>query len=443
MTSRIGVLGVVVVSTAAMTLAVPTAGYAQATSTTLVSVSTSGGDSNATNTRANVSGDGTYVVWTSQATDLVAGVTDGLWNIFEQDVATGATKLVSVSDTGGEPNGNSNFPDVDTTGQYVVYSSNASNIVPGVTGTELNVYEYDTATGTTSLVSEAVSGGPGHGSSTRPTVSTGGTYVGFQSSARNLVSNDTSTGNQIYVRDMATNTTVLASVSDSGVPANGPCERPVLSADGQHIAFVSTATNLVSVNTEGKRNVFERAVGTDTTYLVSMGMDGTAANGYSSREAISSDGEYVAFDSVASNLVPDDTNDVMDVFRMDVLTDTMVRVSVDYQGDQLIGTSDRPSISGDGSIVAFASNDRNVTDVKVTTRNVYARNISTGTNYLVSSAMGGGPGGCSSVVSAKGCLATRPAVSDDGNEVIFVATFTDLTSNATTGESEVFETPLG
>jgi Tol biopolymer transport system component len=402
-----------------------------------------GGDANATSTRATVSSDGTDVVWTSDATDLVPGVTDGRWNVYERDVVTGVTTLVSVSDTGGEPDGTSNYPDVDTSGRYVVYSSDASDIVPGVTGHHDNVYEYDTATGTTSLVSVSTGGRPAAGSSTRPTVSSGGTAVGFQSTARDLVAGDTSSGAQIYVRDMATGATVLASVSEGGAAADRPCGYPVLSADGRHIAFVSAATNLTSLDTGGKHNIFERDLYGDVTSLVSAGMHATAADRSSSRPAISADGQYVAFESSAGNLVPDDTNKVTDVFRMDVRTGTMVRVSVGENGDQLTGASSRPSLSANGQIVGFASNDRRVTGTVVTTRNVYARAMTTGTNYLVSTTRGGGPGSCSAVVSPKGCLATRPAVSGDGAEMIFVSTFTDLAANATTGEPGVFEAPIG
>jgi Tol biopolymer transport system component len=150
----------------------------------------------------------------------------------------------------------------------------------------------------------------------------------------------------------------------------------------------------------------------------------------------------VAFDSPASNLVPDDTNKVTDVFRVDLRTGTVVRVSVGENGAQLTGASSRPSLSADGQVVGFASNDRRVTGTVVTTRNVYARDMTTGTNVLVSTARGGGPGSCSAVVSPKGCLATRPAVSGDGTEMIFVSTFTDLATNAITGEPEVFEAPI-
>jgi Tol biopolymer transport system component len=145
------------------------------------------------------------------------------------------------------------------------------------------------------------------------------------------------------------------SVDSNGVPANGFCAPPTINTDGRYVAFASDATNLVPNDTNGVRDVFFHDRQTGATTRVSVDSSGAQANGASGSQAISADGRYVAFQSDATNLVPNDTNTVADVFVHDRQTGTTVRVSVDSSGAQGGGFSSAPAISADGRYVGFDS----------------------------------------------------------------------------------------
>src|SRR4029453_10228645 len=149
--------------------------------------------------------------------------------------------------------------------------------------------------------------------------------------------------------------TTRVSTSTGGGQGNGRSFVPAISADGWYVAFYSDASNLVSGDTNGTRDVFVRDLQRGETTRVSVSTSGTEANGDSFAPGISSDGRYVAFASAATNLVDGDTNDANDIFVRDRQTNTTTRVSVGYDGSQANGGSDPPSLSGDGRLVAFTS----------------------------------------------------------------------------------------
>jgi hypothetical protein len=436
-------------ATVAMTMSLPVAAHATGAVTRSVSVSYTGGDptglQNSDSTRPAASADGNLVVFSSKASDIVPNDTTHYSNVYQRNMSTATTTLVSVSTTGGFPNANSTFPDISADGRYVVFESPASNLTSsGGNGTP-NVFRYDNQTQQTVLVSVAGDGSAGNAQSTRPTVSGDGRYVAFGSMARNLVPNDHGVGYEVYVRDMTNGTTTRASVGMTGQDPNGKTAiRPMISEDGTHLAFISDATNLVSIDTSGKVEVFERDLVNNVTTLVSVGADGvTSANKLATRPAINADGRYVAFQSAATNLVVGGTNGVTGVFRRDVVAGVTIEVSVSYTGGQLIGASTRAAIDGDGNLVAFASNDAHVVPGDTNgVRDVFFRDVNAGTNTLVSVNQTGGPGTCAVTVSKKACLATRPTFSVNGNAIVFVSTFTNLTSTATTGVADVFERTL-
>ena len=150
-------------------------------------------------------------------------------------------------------------------------------------------------------------------------------------------------------------TTTRISVGTNGTQGNGASEAPTISADGRWVAFDSWASNLVLGDTNGDADVFiyDRQAGTTTR--VSVGSGGTQANDASGASAMSADGRWVAFRSVANNLGPGDTNVWSDVFVHDRQTGTTTRVSVGPGGLQPNGFSDFPVISADGRWVGFES----------------------------------------------------------------------------------------
>ena len=139
--------------------------------------------------------------------------------------------------------------------------------------------------------------------------------------------------------------TLLVSVDSGGAQGNSVSGDPSISTDGRYVAFDSLASNLVLGDTNGLEDVFVRDRLTGTTERVSISTGGTEGNGFSAIPSISADGRYVAFESVASNLVPGDTNGTRDVFVRDRQTGTTQRVSIDSSGVQMVGTSTFSSTS--------------------------------------------------------------------------------------------------
>ncbi len=192
-------------------------------------------------------------------------------------------------------------------------------------------------------------------------ISADGRFVVFQSDATNLVAGDTNGASDVFVHDRQTGTTTRVSVDSAGHEATGlyPASGdPAISADGRFVAFDSNATNLVAGDTNSAYDIFVHDRQTGTTTRVSVDSAGNQANGYD--PSLSADGRFVAFTSGASNLVAGDTNGASDVFVHDRQTGTTTRVSVDSAGWQAYSFSHLPSISADGRFVAFASNATNL-----------------------------------------------------------------------------------
>jgi DNA-binding CsgD family transcriptional regulator len=256
------------------------------------------------------------------------------------------------------------------------------------------------------MVSVAPDGTPGNGLSGRSSLSTGGRFVAFESKATNLVANDTNGAQDIFLRDRKEGTTVRVSVGIAGAEANGQSSAPAISEDGRFVAFVSSATNLTNngsmsdddiiaalpdisrgVLEKGppdqrsavlavlRSNIYVYNVEKRSTELISVAMDGRPGNLPSGTPSISADGRYVAFDSAASDLVPNDTNGKApglvsdqsfaglvptDVFIRDRTANTTTRVSVATGGAQAEGSSAFATISADGNFVAFVSDATNL-----------------------------------------------------------------------------------
>jgi TolB protein len=219
--------------------------------------------------------------------------------------------VVSVSSTGGGTaggNGNSLVPAISGDGTKVAFVSDASDLTAGPKGEFSNVYMRDLAAGTTQLVSADRAGAGTDGAT--PAISADGLHVAFRSTATLTAEDTPGDASNIFVRDLATATTRLISLSRNGARgANGSSSEPSISADGQRVAFVSTATDLTSRRSpRGKRQVFMRDLNTGTTRLISLNVNATAGgNDHSLFPSISGDGRFVAFTSLAGDLTPDAT----------------------------------------------------------------------------------------------------------------------------------------
>lgn len=223
--------------------------------------------------------------------------------------------------------------------------------------------------------------------------------------------------------------TERVSIDSNGGEADLFSMEPSISADGRFIAFTSLATNLVPNDTNYSQDIFVRDWLNGTTGRISIGLDGSNANGNSTKPAVSADGNFIAFMSTASNLVENDTNGVPDIFVYDRTSNRVERVSINSSGVQANEMSDTPAISGDGRYVAFVSKATNLGAATSGAQEIYLFDRNARTLHLVSGPDESNPQNYSSY---------DPAISDDGNWVAFVSSKRNLVVNDTNGWPDVF-----
>lgn len=333
--------------------------------TELISVSSSGEHGNRDCLGPSISADGRYVTFASSSTNLVPGDTNGVFDIFVRDRIAGTTERVSVSSSGTQQNGGTGYgPKISADGRYVAFTSLASNLVDGDTNGTFDVFVHDRTNDTTERVSVSSDGiqGDHDGDAHNISISADGRYIAFASGSSGLVAGDINGKGDIFIHDLETGETVLASMSSDGELGNGDCAYPSLSQDGKYVAFYSYASNLVVGDSNGKVDIFERNMQNGITTRVSVSSAGMQSNDDSFCTSISTDGRYVGFCSFANNLVSGDTNSKLDVFIRDVMTDTTERISVSSTGEQGNGHSGEYSLSlnADGRCVAFMSEASNL-----------------------------------------------------------------------------------
>jgi len=340
------------------------------TPTSLVSVADDGSaPTDGGSLAAAVTPDGRYAVFSSSATNLVPGdATSGAPDVFERDLQTGATTLISVATGGSQAaSGSVNIAEaVSDDGRYVLFNSTAANVVQGDTNSASDLFVRDTVNGTTTQVSVSTSGTEGNAMSGGAAMSADGRYVAFWSGASNLVASDTNGAlGDVFVRDTVAHTTTLVSLGPDGTQFSAGASASVaVSADGRWVAFVAVPNG----GPAGVYHVYERDLTNGLTTDVTVPMGGTVPDGSSGIGitgvglAVSDDGRYVAFDSDATNLVPGDTNHATDVFVRDTQTTTITRISVANNGDQAASTfaSVLVGMSGDGQQILFDSDATNL-----------------------------------------------------------------------------------
>lgn len=296
--------------------------------TKLMSIATSGGSGNKMSGRgASGCNDGQIVVFGSDATDLVGNDKNRKTDVFLRDTSANTTSLLSVGLQGKQGNGNSAYPLITPDCRYVAFQSTASNFIKGDSGTQ-DVFVLDRNSNSIERVSQSSAGGTtgnqkGNKASYIHSISTDGRYVVFVSDATNLVSGDTNRKKDVFLRDRQTGITTRVSLSDVGAQANDNSYWGDVSVYGGYIyvSFASNASNLVTGDGNGKMDVFVRQIRADNlagvgTVRASVTSDGAEAeddSGGNSIEVIPS-GIFVAFDSMAANLVRDDNNNAPDVF---------------------------------------------------------------------------------------------------------------------------------
>ncbi len=396
----------------------------------------------------NVSRDGRYVVFVSDANSLVAGDRNSARDVFLRDTTLPITnpdalKLVSRTATGSGDQLSSQ-PFISADGQYIVFSSAATDLVPGDTNAQQDIFLYTVSTGATTLVSRtAVAASDNASSSPSVAVDAGGeVYVAFISRASNLGA--TSTGvNNVFVWKKSTGTIALVSKSSPTAGGNLDSSTPIISADGKYIAFTSNASNLTVANFTGvdgnnSSDVFLYDIATGVLNLASQNAN-VVGNGASYNPIISDTNGVVAFESRASNLTAiADTNNAADIFRYSTAAGTTL-VSVNAAGNAsgsiVAGGSGSTgaSISADGNTIAFTSDSNNLSATTDTNNknDVFVRNVTAATTTLISRSL-------TATTNAANGSSDNAVLSADGKLVAFTSTATDLASQDTSSSRDVF-----
>jgi Tol biopolymer transport system component len=410
------------------------AGATHAGTTTRSSVSSLGVQGNAHSQYPSLSADGRFVAFDSSSTNFHSDTNFRL-DIFVHDRASGLTECVSVSSTGVEGNGSSERPSVSADGQVVAFMGSSDTLVAGDSNVAFDIFVRDRAAAETTRVSISSTGTQANFDSRAPSISADGLVVVFESGASNLVAGDSNGARDVFVHDRSTGETTRASISTEGVQGNGhsgsdALAPPRLSGDGRFVAFQSFASNLVAGDDSGS-DVFIRDRLEGTTTRVSVSSLGQAGNGGSVNPSISADGRFVAFSSVASNLVAGDNNGHSDIFVHDRQTGLTRRASVSSAGVQSNAVSEWPAVSADGSTVAFWSLASNLVagDVNGAVADVFAHVLATGITSLVSVASDGTQGNNDS---------REPTISASGRHVAFHSNATTLVPLDSNGVFDVF-----
>lgn len=323
---------------------------------TLVSVSSEGISGNDSSSWPTISADGIYVTFYSSSTNLVPNDLNNTLDVFLHDRNSKQTSLISVAFDGTQANSWSANSSISATGRYISFTSYASNLVPGDTNNAIDIFVHDHVTGETTRVSVASDGTQGNDFAFESSISADGRYVAFKSSASNLVPNDTNNAKDIFVHDRITGQTTRVSINSDGTQGNNDAIGiPHISASGNYIAFMSSSSNLVPNDTNSDDDAFVHDRITGKTVRVSIASDGTQGNDNSFSPRISDNGNLVVFISDANNLVIGDTNNRTDIFLHDRIAGETSLVSVDSEGNQLNLYSYSASISGDGRYISYNS----------------------------------------------------------------------------------------
>jgi Tol biopolymer transport system component len=406
-----------------------------AQTTTLVDISSQGGAPNGISAYPSLSGNGRFVAFESEASNLVANDNNSRADIFMRDMTNSSIVCVSVTPSGGNSNDTSMNPRISRDGRLVAFESLATNLVAGDTNQGRDVFVRDLVLNTTVRASVSSAGTQGNGDSRLGSISPDGRYVAFYSGSDNLVAGDVNGKGDVFLRDLVTGQTTLVSVTSAGLQGNDESDGGSVSENGHYVALWSWASNLVAGDTNGQPDVFVRDVWGGTTMRVSLTESGAQANGASLEARIAEGGQYVVFQSYATNLVTGDTNGLPDLFVRGVFSGPTVRVDVDSYGGQCTGQlgniqSHLCGISANGRYTSFFSlYDGFVAGDTNNTADVFVHDSWTGATTRVS--LGAGQ-------TQANDASSDAAISFDGRFVAFGSYATNLDPNDSSTIQDVF-----
>jgi Ca2+-binding RTX toxin-like protein len=395
-----------------------------------VSTNAGGVQGNGQSQNAQFSADGRSVVFASDASNLVAGDSNGHRDIFVKDLQSGAIQRVSTDAAGVQSNSSSFNVQISANGRYVVFDSYASNLVAGDSNGYLDIFVKDLQSGAIQRVSTDAAGGQGNSSSLNARFSADGRYVLFESYASNLVAGDSNGQLDIFVKDLQSGAIQRVSSDAAGVQGNGQSQSAQFSADGRSVLFESYASNLVAGDSNSYGDIFVKDLQSGAIQRVSTDAAGVQGNNHSDNAEFSADGRYVVFESVASNLVAGDSNGAYDVFVKDLQSGAIVRVSTDAAGAQGNGQSYKARFSADGRSVVFTSDTSNlVAGDSNSVSDVFVKDLQSGAIERVSSDAAGVQGNGSSY---------HAGFSADGRSVVFESAANNLVAGDSNGFNDIF-----
>jgi Tol biopolymer transport system component len=330
---------------------------ASAAETTMISRRSQRNPSNGASGEPATSENGGVVAFRSAATNLAERCNNGFTHIFVRDRNTGTLGCVSVNSNGDQSNRDSFAPSISADGRFIAFTSTATNLAGDNCDNGFHqIYVRDRVSGTTRCISVNSNDRNGNGDSHASSISEDGRFIAFDSAASNLTENGCDNGrNHIFVHDRTTGRVACVSVRSNGDDANGDSFDPSISADGQVVVFQSTATNLAPRCNNGNSHVYIRDLETRETHCVSLNNEGEQSNGNSALARVSADGRFVVFQSDSTNVTRRCVNGAIHIFVRDLVEGRITCASVDNRGNQGNADSVQPSISSNGRFVAFSS----------------------------------------------------------------------------------------
>ncbi|QBB70032.1 hypothetical protein ELE36_06465 [Pseudolysobacter antarcticus] len=380
-----------------------------------------------------ISGNGRFVAFQSAATNLVAADNNGLTDEFVRDLQTQTTTRISAIDAGTRSDGASAEASISRDGRYAVFSSLGSGLVASDSNAASDIFVVDRNTLLPLRMSVDASGVQANGASDSPAISATGAWVSFRSSASNLVSGDSNGGADIFIKNIASGTISLVSTSSIGAQsAGGVILGPTsLSSDGNLVVFRASDGSLVAGDNNGFEDVFVKNRSNGVTSLISASASGTIGNGNSVQAVISDDGTRVVFASDASNFAADDSNGVRDIYVKTLASGAIVRASSDASGVIGNAASSDPSISADGRFVVFASAASNLVAGDTNGNiDIFVKDLNDASITRINTTAAGAQG-------SGGDCAT-PSISSDGRYVGFICAQSNLVAADSNAFADAF-----
>ena len=400
-------------------------------STSRVSINSLGEQANFGVDAPSLSADGRFVAFASESSNLVSNDTNNLMDVFVHDREAGVTTRINFRHDGDQTTFACSAPSISGDGRFVAFASADPGIISSDSNGVTDVFVHDRQLGTTTIASVSSAGVQGNDGSYTASISDDGRFVSFESYADNLISGDTNGVRDVFVRDRQTGATICASVSTSGVIGDSSSSEPTISGNGLFVAFKSSATNLVSGDTNSRTDIFVYDCETGQTGRVSISSTGEEGSRTSEYPAISADGRFVSFTSHSSEFVVPDNNSGSDIFIHDRQTNITERANESSSGYQPGGSCAYSSLSEDGRHVALSSYSMELVpgDTEWRYPDIFVKDRETGVVERVS-------------VSSTGIEGNKysdyPSISADGRLVAFLSTGSNLVENDTNSNSDNF-----